>query len=64
VIAPKLNEADLDDFPESLLSEVKFSFVERIGQVLEEALEQPKSRASRAARPRAVPRERAAARAR
>jgi ATP-dependent Lon protease len=64
VIAPKLNEADLDDFPESLLSEVKFTFVERIDQVLEEALERPKSRASRAARPRAVPGERAAARAR
>ncbi|HEY0633482.1 MAG TPA: endopeptidase La, partial [Thermoleophilaceae bacterium] len=64
VIAPKLNEADLDDFPESLLSEVRFSFVERVDQVLQEALEQPKSRGSRAARPRAVPRERAAARAR
>jgi ATP-dependent Lon protease len=64
VIAPKLNEPDLDDFPESLLSEVRFTFVERIDQVLEEALEPPKSRASRAARPRAVPGERAAARAR
>jgi ATP-dependent Lon protease len=64
VIAPKLNEADLDDFPESLLSQVKFTFVERIDQVLEEALERPKSRTSRAARPRAVPGERAAARGR
>src|SRR5213082_364739 len=47
VIAPKLNEPDLEDFPESLLSEVKFSFVEGIDEVLELALEQPKSRRSR-----------------
>ncbi|MEA2420019.1 MAG: ATP-dependent Lon protease, partial [Thermoleophilaceae bacterium] len=64
VIAPKLNEADVEDFPESLLSEVEFTFVERIDEVLEVALERPKSPASRASRPRAVPRERAAARAR
>jgi ATP-dependent Lon protease len=64
VIAPKLNEADLDDFPKSLLDEVEFTFVERIDQVLEHALEQPKQRAARPSRPRAVPRERAAARAR
>jgi ATP-dependent Lon protease len=64
VIAPKLNEADLDDFPKSLLDEVAFTFVERIDQVLEHALEQPKQRATRTSRPRAVPRERAAARAR
>jgi hypothetical protein len=60
VIAPKLNEADLDDFPESLLSDVRFTFVERIDQVLEEALDAPKSRRSRPARPRAVQGERAA----
>jgi ATP-dependent Lon protease len=64
VIAPKLNEADLDDFPESLLAEVEFSFVERIDQVLERALEQPKTRPSRGSRPRPVSSERAAARAR
>jgi ATP-dependent Lon protease len=64
VIAPKLNEPDLEDFPGSLLREVRFTFVERVDDVLELALERPKSRASRGSRPRAVPRERAAARAR
>jgi ATP-dependent Lon protease len=64
LIAPKLNEADLDDFPESLLSEVRFTFVDRIDQVLDEALERPKARRSRPARPRAVQGERAAARGR
>jgi ATP-dependent Lon protease len=64
VIAPKLNEADLDDFPESLTGEVEFTFVDRIDQVLEHGLEEPKTRASRARRPRPVASERAAARAR
>jgi ATP-dependent Lon protease len=64
VIAPKLNEADIDDFPESLLKEVKFTFVERVEQVLELALEPSKGRAATARRPRAVSGERAAARAR
>jgi ATP-dependent Lon protease len=64
VIAPKLNEADLDDFPESLVEEVRFSFVETVDEVLEAALEEPKRRASRPARPRAVAPERAAARGR
>jgi ATP-dependent Lon protease len=64
VIAPKLNEGDLDDFPESLLKEVRFTFVERIDQVLEEALERPKRRAARGSRPRAVASDSAAARAR
>src|SRR3954451_22907022 len=64
VIAPKLNEADLDDFPESLTGEVEFTFVDRIDQVLEQGLEQPKTRATRARRPRAVAPERAAARGR
>jgi ATP-dependent Lon protease len=64
VIAPKLNEPDLEDFPESLLGEVRFSFVERVDQVLELALEPPKSRRSRPARPRPVQAERAAARGR
>jgi ATP-dependent Lon protease len=63
VIAPKLNEADLDDFPESLLAEVEFKFVDTIDQVVDLALERPKSAAARPSRPRAVPGERAAARA-
>jgi ATP-dependent Lon protease len=64
VIAPKLNEPDLDDFPESLLKEVTFTFVEKVDQVLDVALEGQKPRASRSSRPRAVAPERAAARAR
>jgi ATP-dependent Lon protease len=64
IIAPKLNEADLDDFPESLLAGVEFTFVDTVDQVLEEALEQPKRRASRPSRPRAVAPDRAAARGR
>jgi ATP-dependent Lon protease len=64
VIAPKQNEGDIDDFPESLAAEVEFSFVERVDQVLERALEPPKARASRASRPRPVASDRAAARAR
>jgi ATP-dependent Lon protease len=64
VIAPKLNEPDIDDFPKSLLKEVKFTFVETIDQVLDVALERPKTRAASPRRPRAVPAERAAARAR
>ena len=30
VIAPKLNEPDLEDFPENLLGEMEFTFVERV----------------------------------
>ncbi|MEA2450053.1 MAG: ATP-dependent Lon protease, partial [Thermoleophilaceae bacterium] len=65
IIAPKLNEPDLEDFPENLLADVEFLFVDTIDTVLAEALEQPPpARPARRARPRAVPRERAAARAR
>jgi ATP-dependent Lon protease len=64
IIAPKLNEADLDDFPESLLAGVEFTFVDTVDDVLAEALEQPKRRASRPSTPRAVAPERAAARGR
>jgi ATP-dependent Lon protease len=64
VIAPKLNEADVDEFPESLLDEVRFTFVETVDQVLENALEQPKRRSAKPSRPRAFAPERAAARGR
>jgi ATP-dependent Lon protease len=64
VIAPKLNEPDLEDFPQTLLDDVEFLFVDSIGTVLDEALEQPKPRRARGGRPRAVGRERAAARGR
>src|SRR5205807_306828 len=39
VIAPQLNEADLDEFPENLLAEIEFIFADAIDQVLREALE-------------------------
>jgi ATP-dependent Lon protease len=39
IIAPKLNEPDLEDFPENLLADVEFLFVDSIGTVLAEALE-------------------------
>jgi ATP-dependent Lon protease len=64
IVAPALNEPDLEDFPEALLDDVEFIFVDTVDAVLEEALEPPKpARASRR-RPRAVPPERAAARGR
>ena len=64
VIAPALNEADLEDFPDALLKDVEFIFVASIDKVLDEALERPKPSRDGRARPRAVSRERAAARAR
>jgi ATP-dependent Lon protease len=45
VFAPKLNEPDLDDFPEHLLRGMEFRFVSRIDQVLHDALEPEKRRA-------------------
>ena len=39
VIAPKLNEQDIEDIPEHLRKDIEFIFVDRIEQVLEEALE-------------------------
>jgi ATP-dependent Lon protease len=39
VIAPKLNEADIDEFPKHLLEDIEFIFVEEVDQVLDEALE-------------------------
>jgi ATP-dependent Lon protease len=42
VIAPKLNEPDLEDFPPTLLDDVEFIFADSIGDVLEQALEQGK----------------------
>ena len=40
VIAPKLNEQDIEDIPEHLRKDLDFIFVDRIEKVLEEALEQ------------------------
>jgi ATP-dependent Lon protease len=50
VIAPALNEADVDDIPEHLRSELEFRFVSEVTEVLEIALERPA--AARAGRPR------------
>jgi ATP-dependent Lon protease len=39
VIAPKLNEGDLDEFPAHLIDDIEFVFVETVDRVLEVALE-------------------------
>jgi ATP-dependent Lon protease len=64
VIAPSVNEPDLEDFPQTLLDDVEFTFVDSIDTVLDEALEQPRPSRARDGRPGALPRERAAARGR
>jgi ATP-dependent Lon protease len=43
VIAPALNEGDVEDIPEHLRARIAFIFVEEIGEVLEKALERPRS---------------------
>jgi ATP-dependent Lon protease len=53
IIAPKLNQPDLEDFPQHLLADVEFRFVEHVEEVFEIALEAPR-RASRAKRPRSA----------
>ncbi len=55
VIAPKLNEPDLEDFPPSLLGDVEFIFVDSIDRVLGEAFEQPKPRGTRSVTRTPVP---------
>ena len=64
VIAPGLNEPDLDDFPDALVEDIEFLFVDSIDAVLEEALERPKPASGGRRRPRSVPADRAAARGR
>ena len=39
MIAPKLNQADADEFPPNLLKDVEFVWVDSIEKVLKEALE-------------------------
>src|SRR4030095_7225552 len=51
VIAPKLNEQDVEDIPEHLRKDIEFVFVERIEEVLEQALE-PESGGPNGAAPR------------
>jgi ATP-dependent Lon protease len=64
VIAPKLNEPDLDDIPQHLRKDIEFVFVDRIDQVLREALEAEVPRRKRAPTRRRAQRERVAARSR
>jgi ATP-dependent Lon protease len=64
VIAPKLNEPDLDDIPQHLRKDIEFVFVDRIDQVLREALEAEVPSRKRAPARRRAQRERVAARSR
>ena len=41
IIAPALNERDIEDIPEHLRNDLEFVFVEEIGEVLAVALEAP-----------------------
>jgi ATP-dependent Lon protease len=50
VVAPALNEPDVDEIPEPLRRDLEFRFVSEIAEVLEIALERPRARGSRAAR--------------
>jgi ATP-dependent Lon protease len=50
VIAPKLNEPEVEDFPKHLLEDIEFIWVDRIDQVLAQALE-PEAGARNGARP-------------
>jgi ATP-dependent Lon protease len=59
VIAPKLNQPESEDFPKHLLKDIEFIWVDRIEQVLAQALE-PEPPARNGARPRAEARKRAA----
>ena len=63
VIAPAMNEADVEEIPEHLRRDITFVFVEWVPEVLEAALESPPTngRAPRATgqrRPRAAPKAR------
>jgi ATP-dependent Lon protease len=71
VVAPKLNEPDLDEFPEHLLEDIEFVFADAVDRVLDEALEplrdadgQPVKLTRRRRRPRRSQRAPAAARER
>jgi ATP-dependent Lon protease len=48
IIAPKRNEADVEEIPEHLRRDLDFRFVDSIDEVLDIALERPKARAARA----------------
>jgi ATP-dependent Lon protease len=46
VIAPRLNEQDVEDIPEHLREEIEFHFVDHIRQVFAIALEDPPAKAT------------------
>ena len=64
VIAPKLNEPDIDEFPEHLLEDIEFVFADHVEKVLSEALEPERQRQRRPTAVRRTGRERAAAKGR
>jgi ATP-dependent Lon protease len=57
VIAPKLNEQDIEDIPKHLRKDIEFIFVERIDQVLQQALI-PETSGPNGAKPRRAVRRR------
>jgi ATP-dependent Lon protease len=50
VIAPSMNESDVDEIPEHLRRDLDFVFVDEIGQVLDVALQAPSSNGRRRSR--------------
>ena len=64
VIAPKLNQPDLEDIPPHLREEIEFIFIDSIDRVLAEALEEGPATARRRRRRPVTPVERLAARSR
>jgi ATP-dependent Lon protease len=64
VIAPALNEPDVDEIPEHLRRDLSFVFVDRVTDVLESALESPASKNGRGPRARRGQASRAAPKAR
>ena len=48
VVAPALNEPDIDDIPEHLRKKIEFIFVDNLNQALRETLEPPPSSNGRA----------------
>jgi ATP-dependent Lon protease len=64
IIAPALNEPDVDEIPEHLRRDLSFVFVDRVTDVLESALESPASKNGRGPRARRGQASRAAPKAR
>jgi ATP-dependent Lon protease len=60
VVAPSLNEPDIDDIPEHLRKEIDFIFVDNLNTALRETLEEERSRNGRSGskRPSTAPRSR------